>query len=196
MIVQWHQWHIDVEENEDAYRIHQRVSAELYGGTLQVDRGYLWWLDENVRAMGMVEYAANIHSVVAPCTLPSVIRKIDIGNGQRYSFELRCNPTYTEPQGYNTRSKRRSLTKSSDVRKWFDRCGSRCGFLVDGVDIWNYGPVTWKPPMQALCTVGRIDIDGTLKVVDVDIFALALLGGIGRSRAFGFGCLRLGEEAS
>ena len=183
--VQWHEWSVPVPDDWDRYLVHQRVAQMLYGGAPHADRGHLWVLDGA---------GVSVRSARPPLMCPSERASAEVFEGAFHPFRLQCNPTIAEAQGYGAPSKRRSLTSPGDVLAWLERQGERHGFAPTVATAENRGPVRWRRRGR-LCTVGCIDIAGELEVVDAAAFASALIGGVGRARALGFGMIRLGGGA-
>ena len=165
----------------DAYQTHRDICRMLYGEREERPRrGHLWWPNGSG--------GARVRAV--PHAAHQTVRVVTIAVGESHLFELRCNPTWAEPQGHGTRSKRRSLTEPSEVLAWLERQGERHGFRPADVQVSNTGPVHWMRK-GVRCTVGSVELAGVLEITDEEAFARAYLEGVGRSRAFGFGAIRL-----
>jgi CRISPR-associated protein Cas6/Cse3/CasE subtype I-E len=106
-----------------------------------------------------------------------------------------CNPTKVEVQPDGCRSKRRSLIHSEDVLQWWERQGRNHGFRPIETEIINTGVVRWTKPSGRSCLVGSQQISGSVVVLDPELWKQAVALGVGRSRAFGLGMLRIGGLA-
>lgn len=117
----------------------------------------------------------------------------------RYRFSLRANPTKKlNPKGpdglRHGQGKRIPLRELKDLYGWIERKAMATGFEVE------YGSLRIIPRgLQhfarekecTLGTLGAVDFEGSLRVLDHNVFKRAFANGIGSAKAFGFGLLLL-----
>ena len=115
----------------------------------------------------------------------------------RYRFSLRANPTKKfNPKGSDGlrhgQGKRVPLRELKDLHGWIERKAKDAGFEVEfgTLHITRRGLRHFvKEKERALGTVGSVDFEGCLHVLDHDAFKNAFANGIGSAKAFGFGLL-------
>ena len=74
--------------------------------------------------------------------------------------------------------------------EWIARKGTECGFRLIQADCFDYEQIRFiRPDSQRQIRFSAIDFQGILEVIDTNSFCKALLGGIGRGKAFGLGLL-------
>lgn len=181
--VRFAEGNVHVPHDLSVYGVHQHLWT-LFEGVSQEVRPFIW--------ASTVDDVVRLRSKLSPTEQVLQSHTFTFENGQQWSFELRCNPTRAEPQGHGVASKRRSLTEEQDVLAWLGRQGALHGFaLLDDAKVANRGAVCWWKGRHN-CTVGCVDVTGEVEVRDPLLFGHAMLDGVGRSRAFGFGMIRLG----
>jgi CRISPR system Cascade subunit CasE len=117
--------------------------------------------------------------------------------GQNLRFRLRANPTvkrrfdeYSDRPGH----RRVGLYKEDEQREWLERKAGDHGFaLLDYRTIplgQQGGRKVGNQAAHSLVHLG-VDFEGILQVKDVEKLHLALAGGIGSAKGFGFGLLSI-----
>ena len=117
--------------------------------------------------------------------------------GQEWQFRLRANPTKALRQP-SSRSKRLPLIKEDDQLAWLIRQGEQHGgfeiprnrLAVPEVVIGARGIDEFRR-QDATVTLGTAVFDGILRVMDAEMLRSALIGGLGRGKAYGCGLLTL-----
>jgi CRISPR system Cascade subunit CasE len=71
---------------------------------------------------------------------------------------------------------------------WLQSRQVRYGFELEQVDMADYAPLEFLRNGKPI-RIGTVGFAGMMKVTDADLFRTALLGGIGRSKAWGCGLL-------
>jgi CRISPR system Cascade subunit CasE len=111
--------------------------------------------------------------------------------GQLLAFRLLANPTKrlsrSVPQG-REEGKRVALYKPDEQIEWLNRKGEAHGFQVVSA-IPNRQPET--NDRQHALTFLSVQFDGLLHVIDPERLSVAVINGIGASKAFGCGPLSL-----
>lgn len=133
-------------------------------------------------------------------------------NGTRLRFSLRANPTISRRDG--DREARHDVVMDAKTRardageavgtgdliqdaatEWLIRKGDVHGFKVQPGDVAVDGYTRSvfrhvnRRGDQGEIVIAGVDFDGYLDVTDAELFGRALIDGIGRARAFGFGLL-------
>lgn len=130
--------------------------------------------------------------------------------GQTLRFRLRANPTRcidskSGPDGARRRGKRVPLRKEESQLAWLGRKGRAHGFELVEVRRspaeGHVGDVLAREPAKVVgfragqrVTLEGVVFEGRLRVVDVQRFRAAVLEGVGRGRAYGFGLLSVAPE--
>jgi CRISPR-associated protein Cas6/Cse3/CasE, subtype I-E/ECOLI len=130
--------------------------------------------------------------------------------GNRYRFDIRLNPTRTEPSP-DGRGKRQDYVMSrlhqlqvsparraaerqrvvhEELPEWLRRRGERNGFVVESCHVGRYEILRMQKGIHAI-TLGVAEFSGILRVQDPEKLATALLNGLGHGRSFGLGLLLL-----
>lgn len=170
-------------------------------GTL---RFFLTRLDEDHRRGGFRLYILSVTAPVRPPWCPDHVENWEskpvvpafLGHS-RYRFSLRANPTKKfNPKGpdglRHGQGKRVPLRELPDLHDWMERKAAVAGFEVE------YGTLRITPrglqhfakeKERALGTVGTVNFEGCLRVLDHVSFKNAFANGIGSAKAFGFGLL-------
>jgi CRISPR system Cascade subunit CasE len=91
------------------------------------------------------------------------------------------------------RRKQRADTIQAVGVEWFSSRGERGGFSVEPhrVEVEDYGRTYIQRDGAKDIPVTRLSLRGVLTVTDPDAFATTLQVGLGRSRAFGYGMLKV-----
>ncbi len=124
-----------------------------------------------------------------------------IKEGQILSFRLRANPT-----GRDEHEKRRPLTEESKLISWLKRKGTQHGFEIVNVVLGNnieYSNVVvskehylsgWRANgrEKKKLIFNSVVFQGQITVTDKEKFLIALKGGIGSAKGYGFGLLSVG----
>lgn len=119
--------------------------------------------------------------------------------GDAFRFFLRANPTRARkdrhefgelgPEEFRAaRGKRVPIWDPEARDQWLIRKAVESGFEVAGVRTSNARPWRWRRGHNRAVHDG-VDFEGTLRVVEPNLMAAALVGGIGAGKAFGFGLL-------
>lgn len=123
--------------------------------------------------------------------------------GAELRFRLRANPTRcidskSGPDGEKRRGKRVPLRKEESRLDWLRRKAGMSGFEVVEVhgggapvlDAMQREPTVVRGRRETgLVTIEGVLFEGRLRVVDAQAFRAALVDGVGRGRAYGFGLL-------
>jgi CRISPR system Cascade subunit CasE len=115
--------------------------------------------------------------------------------GEELDFRLRASPTITrvvrDEAGVRRRNGRREpILDDAGQLDWLIRQEDRCGFRVVRAKVGERTHRHFrKNGVDGV--VGWVDFTGTLRVVDEELFAKALLEGIGKAKAFGCGMLEV-----
>ncbi|NQW10756.1 MAG: type I-E CRISPR-associated protein Cas6/Cse3/CasE [Alphaproteobacteria bacterium] len=135
-----------------------------------------------------------------------------IRDGSRLRFILRANPTISRRDGQReqrhdvvmdakTQARQADKTIATDTMingaatEWLIKKGDRHGFTVSpgNVAVDGYTRTVFRHVNRhgkhGDIVLSSVDFDGSLGVTDPDRFERALVNGIGRARAFGFGLL-------
>jgi len=117
-------------------------------------------------------------------------------------FRLRANPTRcidskSGPDGEKRRGKRVPLRREDSRLDWLRRKAEAAGFEVVEVqgaagvmDAMQREPTVVRGRRDSgLVTIEGVLFEGRLRVMEPEVFRAALLDGIGRGRAYGFGLL-------
>ena len=116
-----------------------------------------------------------------------------ITNGSRWQFRLKTNPTYQKFDEKKGRGRIYAHTTTKNQEEWLKKQAVKNGFaLADGE--WLVTGSKWyifKKNRESKNTVKicAVTYEGILTVTDSDAFRKALIGGIGREKAYGMGLL-------
>lgn len=167
-------------------------------------RFFLTRLDEDHRRGGFRLYILSATAPVRPPWCPDHVENWESKpvvpaflEHSRYRFSLRANPTKKlNPKGpdglRHGQGKRVPLRELKDLHGWMERKATAAGFEAE------YGTLRIMPrglqhfakeKERALGTVGAVNFEGCLRVLDHDAFKNAFANGIGSAKAFGFGLL-------
>lgn len=103
--------------------------------------------------------------------------------GKEYRIQIEANPT-------KMKSRKRDiipLISETDISNWFERHGKNNGFSVIGGILQTKNPQTLIYKGKRKITSQTVQIDGLVKVENVEQFQKFLMNGIGRNKAYGFG---------
>lgn len=130
-----------------------------------------------------------------------------IMSGQRLYFRLRANPSVKKQAEDKKNGYRLGLLREEDQLKWLHKKAEENGFdlltcqaMSEGIIHDERGKKTEASPSAGVPEDIQIPIslrhyavrfEGMLKVVDPDIFTVALSNGIGSAKGFGFGLLSI-----
>ncbi|HVR37419.1 MAG TPA: type I-E CRISPR-associated protein Cas6/Cse3/CasE [Methylomirabilota bacterium] len=188
----------------DSYRWHQAV-WEAFPGRPEEKREFLTRLDVKDRGFQLLLLSASEPS--KPDWAPTdhwETKPIDAAffNHERYSFQLRANPTkklrVTLPDGSRKKNGRRQpLTAREELEQWIARKADGGGFAIDPAQV-RIHPARKETFVKQEESAGRLlgviqgmEFRGTLEVRDRGKFIQAFGTGIGPAKAFGYGMLAL-----
>jgi CRISPR system Cascade subunit CasE len=129
-----------------------------------------------------------------------------ISDGQRLGFTLRANATLSRSKPVEggeagrhdvvmAAMKREKISREKAIdtagRAWLDRQAARNGFAInaEALRIGAYTRHEFSRGSGRANVIATLDYDGLLTVTDAAKFRAALINGIGRGKAFGFGLL-------
>lgn len=103
-----------------------------------------------------------------------------------YHFSVRVNPTK------RSWGKLLPLKTNEEIQAWFARKGGGSGFEVNSEQIAINGRrVSRFKKGSGTAVLFQVDLSGTLKVTDKELFFKTFCKGIGRGRAFGCGLMQI-----
>lgn len=117
--------------------------------------------------------------------------------GRRLRFRLLGNPTRSVATEDRPRGQRVELVREEDKLAWLTRQGHAHGFTIPlehGVPAVTIGPtekVQGRRTGEPAVTIGASLFEGVLEVRDAEKFRAAVVGGIGRAKAYGCGLLSI-----
>lgn len=137
--------------------------------------------------------------------------------GQEWAFRLTANPSYSASRGQGVRGKRVGHITVEQQRQWLITRASGYGFELLPATIENeesdnsdknvisvvvthrehptFGRRRPNSEKRDRVTISRTVYEGILRVVDADALRQALIGGIGRSKAYGCGLMTLARTS-
>lgn len=121
-------------------------------------------------------------SIEGPIGMRDLLGGLQVGDRMR--FRLHGNPT-RKSLGKNV-----ALTSQADKVQWLKRKAQAHGFDIETMQISQSGLIFGRK-QDAKMTFNSALFEGTLTVRDAVEFEKALIGGIGRAKAFGFGMLSI-----
>lgn len=113
---------------------------------------------------------------------------------QRLRFRLRATPTKAKtfgPEAERPGHRRIGLYTEEEQRQWLTRKAGENGFSAADVRLREIGWQSGRKPGGAVITHHAVEFDGILQVLDIGAFVMAIKGGIGPAKGFGFGLLSL-----
>lgn len=112
-----------------------------------------------------------------------------LSKGRPYHFRLRARPAVKKSEFGQRQGRRVTLQSTQEREQWLRRKGQQHGFRVLSVEASEQSWVDSRDGASERqpCVV----FDGVLEAVDPEALRLALFGGIGPQKAFGFGMLTL-----
>lgn len=121
-------------------------------------------------------------------TIETKIVNPEFLNFKFYRFEILINPTKKN----NKTKKIEALRRQDEIKEWFMSKATINGFHVnaESLDIEMLPTVFFEKKNNEL-TIGVAKIKGFLEVRDKDQFMMAFQNGIGRSKSFGCGLLKV-----
>ena len=131
-------------------------------------------------------------SQTMPVAMPNVLMKTKkfepkIQDGWQLPFRLKANPTVTKA------GSRVGILDNGERMKWLSKALSESGCEVVSSYISAHGKEQGcHRPGQPPMTFNSVTYQGTIKVRDKAKLVNALMSGIGRGKAYGFGMLLLG----
>lgn len=183
---------------EDSYSRHQLIWS-LFADQADAKRDFLYREVEGRRPAWIVVSAR-------PPADDTGIWRIDtkpyapaIAAGRRLGFVLRANPTVTRDGERHdvvmAAMKRDGLDRAAAIEtagaEWIERQGARAGFAVEraSLRLGAYVRHRFERPGGKPMVLAALDFEGFLTVTDAEAFGRALIGGLGRGKAFGFGLM-------
>lgn len=125
-----------------------------------------------------VDYAAHMEQMAA---------------GSVWRFRLRANPTHAVMSGGKRGKVMPHITVEQQLKWLLDKSES-CGFVIQTVDNGPCVDVVQRETKRfrregKIVTLSVVTFEGILKVTDSELFKQAMVGGIGRAKAYGCGLL-------
>jgi CRISPR system Cascade subunit CasE len=108
--------------------------------------------------------------------------------GQRFYFHIRVSASVAKSNGPGKQPTRKPLPWSR-YEKWFSEQGAKRG--LETLTVSRLGEVFVSSHKKKRFSIAGQTLNGTLQVTDPELFLSTYQGGIGRSKAFGFGMLSL-----
>jgi len=178
---------INTSANPDLYDLHSLVWNCFSPD--EEERPFLFRFDK-IGEMGFV----HVRSTVKPAKVPEASQtktSYDLEEGQRLLFDIRTVPVKrTKSHGTCTETH----LEGEAVLDWFIEKARPRGFEPIRETLWVRGDTIRFKKGEATLTVKDTVISGQLIVTDpVTFYREALVKGIGRYKAFGFGMLRCWE---
>ena len=91
----------------------------------------------------------------------------------------------------NGKGKRVAIQDTAEIVHWLNRTTARNGFSINNLHIFSKPYSVHANKKGRLLTFNVVDFEGTLKVLDADLFKKALEEGIGSGKGMGLGLLEL-----
>ncbi|MBR0217352.1 MAG: type I-E CRISPR-associated protein Cas6/Cse3/CasE [Clostridia bacterium] len=113
-----------------------------------------------------------------------------VKQGSIWRFHLAVNPVVNVPEPNNGRGKVKAITIPAHQREWLKQQGSKHGFLLAD-DQFDVIRSEWKifRNKGKNVSIFRSTFEGILTVSNQEEFVKALIGGIGRGKAYGNGMI-------
>lgn len=114
-----------------------------------------------------------------------------IENNRTYRFRVTLNPVKSLSRGEGKRGRVVPVITAEQQIQFLESRAKRLGFEL-GPDEYQITERSWEPfakqgqKMMRLC---KVTYEGTLKVIDKDVFHRSLTEGIGKKKAYGFGLM-------
>lgn len=181
----------------------------------------LWRTDQGPRTLLYVlsPSVPDCQQIVAEASVPgATAQTLDyepflsrLAAGQVWAFRLTANPSWSVPQGPGLRGKRQGHVTVAQQRKWLlDRTGrlgiEPVGSVEEDRDERMLRVVSRARPVfgrdnplsqqRDRVRINQTVFEGVLRVTDPQALRVALIGGIGRSKAHGCGLMTLTRPRS
>lgn len=114
-------------------------------------------------------------------------------NGERYKFKLTANPTICKAKEGDCRGEVVACFSQQDQIDYLIKKSIKNGFKLDENDFYISEKTTeiLKKKESKPLRFPKVVYEGVLTIEDLEIFKKALISGIGRKKAFGFGLLTI-----
>jgi CRISPR system Cascade subunit CasE len=114
-------------------------------------------------------------------------------NGQKLYFLLRVNPSVKKEIDGKRNGFRVGLLKEEDQLKWLQRKAEAGGFSINSCRAIPEGIIHDERGKEEAGKLRHyaVRFEGTLQVVNPDLFLAAIQSGIGPAKGFGFGLLSI-----
>jgi CRISPR system Cascade subunit CasE len=112
-------------------------------------------------------------------------KQVDVPKSGKFIFKLQTNPSV------QTDGTRISVPLDKQL-DWFKHKASESGFDIEQVTITRHWPVPVNSKDKNWIIMASL-FNGSLRITDEERFGQALVSGIGRSKAYGFGLLSLAK---
>lgn len=121
-----------------------------------------------------------------------------IETGQRWRFRLRANPVRSVSHSHGERGRIYAHVTQEQQREWLLERAEKNGFILNR-DEFDVMDTRWEQFQKHTgekrsVTLRTATFEGVLTVSDSEAFRMALVGGIGRAKAYGCGMLTVMRE--
>ncbi|WP_311537622.1 type I-E CRISPR-associated protein Cas6/Cse3/CasE [uncultured Anaerococcus sp.] len=112
-------------------------------------------------------------------------------NGMKARFRIKLNTVFSKANGQKTRRGRILPVKNENLGKFFLERAEKNGFIVEDNEfsISDIGSLDFKREDNKVYQLSSATYEGVLTIKDINQFKKALINGIGRKKAYGFGLL-------
>lgn len=120
-----------------------------------------------------------------------------IHNGNHYTFKATLNPVYSVSQGKGKRGRVYPEITVEQQMEFLAKRAASNGFSLNAGDyrITERGYSILRKAGSSPVRLCRVTYEGRLTVTEEDLFRKALMNGIGRKKAYGFGMMTVIPEA-
>lgn len=187
-----------LSRRDDVYARHELVWS-LFAGRDGASRDFLYREVEGRRPSWIVVSAYEPADATGLWRIDTKPYAPALAAGLRLGFVLRANPTVARDGERHdvvmAAMKREGITRAEAIESaggaWLERQGARAGFVVErvGLRIGSYMRHRFERPDGMEMVLASLDFEGFLTVTDAAAFMGALIGGLGRGKAFGFGLM-------
>jgi len=121
-----------------------------------------------------------------------------IKEGQRWRFRLKANPVHAVKDSREGRGKTIAHVSEKWQREWLMKRAEKNGFSLEedsfeitDVQWFRFGKNGAAPRSNKQISIKAVTFEGVLTVSNEELFKGALIGGIGREKAYGCGMMTL-----
>lgn len=108
-----------------------------------------------------------------------------------YKFDILASPVKSVGTKGSKKKNKIPITEEPKIAEWFMNQAKKSGFSISEINIRKKGGIQITRKNSSPMTINSVEISGVVEVLDENLLRATFAGGIGRSKAFGHGLLKI-----